>query len=112
MSSTVASRGQAGPGNALKMLPFHQRQAVSPNPQESGGWHPLQPHPPPVRARMLSSPPQRGLWHFGLGPVPCPSCSRAWYLSLRGSEPASSEGAGSLLYPSLAPLRPFFQFPR
>lgn len=57
------------------------------------------------------SPPERDLWHSGLGPVPCPFCSRAWNLSLRGSKPASFAGAGSLLYPSPAPLRPFSQFP-
>lgn len=111
MSSTTARRGQTEPGNVLKMLPFHQRQAVSPNPQESGvsilyssTLHQLEPgcFPPP---------PERDLWHSGLGPVPCPFCSRAWNLSLRGSEPASSAGAGSLLYPSPAPLRPFSQFP-
>lgn len=36
MSSTTARRGQAGPGNVLKMLPFHQQQAVPPTPKKVG----------------------------------------------------------------------------
>lgn len=43
MSSTMARRGQAGPGNGLEMVLSHQLHTVPPSPQGSGGWHPLQP---------------------------------------------------------------------